>query len=145
MPHHSTKVTRTTSMMEPSPIEWTNMTYCPKHVHQSQHHGSMGQLNHGKVIGNVKGGTLLRLTGPMRVPRLAVATSIQKGSFTRDIGTQLTLLVNITHHLHPKQVVSFFCICEFYFFQLEQSWWMIFRCSGKRKPKASLLRSNDFK
>ena len=44
MPHQSTKVTRTTSIVEPSLIEPTNVTNCLKHVPPSQH-------NHGRWYG----------------------------------------------------------------------------------------------
>ena len=41
----------------PSLIEPTNVTNCPKQVHQSEpNHRRVEQLNHGKVIGNFMGG-----------------------------------------------------------------------------------------
>ena len=45
--------------MEPSVIEPTCVTKCPKQVHQSQrNHCGMDQFDHGKVVGNTIGGTI---------------------------------------------------------------------------------------
>ena len=77
--HQPTKATRTTSIMEPSLIEPTNVTNCPKQVPQShQNPGRLDQINHGKVIDNIIGRDIPKVCGPIRVPRLAVATSVQE-------------------------------------------------------------------
>ena len=51
--HHPTEVTTTTSIMDPSLIEPTNVTNCPKPVRQSQHvYARMEQIHH--VLKNFK-------------------------------------------------------------------------------------------
>ena len=61
---------------EPSLIDPTNVTNCPKQVHQPQHkRGLKCQINHGKVICNMKVGTfLLILAGHIRAPHWPVAS-----------------------------------------------------------------------
>ena len=95
---HPTKVTRTTSIVEPSLLEPTNVTNFPKKVPQSQHnHGRMDQTNHGKVIGNIMDGTSPRFVGPVRVPQLAVAAldqercPVSKSQQCRNVQETLTM------------------------------------------------------
>ena len=52
LPHQPAKVTRTTSIMEPSLIEPTSVTICPTQVHRSQHNCSLKcQINLGTLVG----------------------------------------------------------------------------------------------
>ena len=44
-----------------------------------------------------------------------------------------------------KQFVSFFCVCESFSFQQEQTCPKIFRCIGTRETKSSSLRSHECK
>ena len=77
-------------------MEPTSVPKCPKQVHQPQH--NHGRLDHGlkcRIDQFLLVKTVPRLVGSIRIPHLAVATLAQKGQFTRDKGTQMTLLVNI--------------------------------------------------
>ena len=143
MPNHPTKVTWMTSIMEPSLIEPTSVTKCPKEVHQSQHnHGRMDQINHGKVIGNIVAGDIRKTCGthqsttnkewpPWIIHRRQMDTTDTSGQH------------HDAHHIYSKQFVSFFCSCESVIFQHEQTCRRIFRCICERETKASSLRSNN--
>ena len=100
MLHHPPKVTQTTSFMEPSLIESTNVTNGPKQVHQPQHtHGrtdhGLKRINHGKVIGNSLAGDIHNTYGAHQSTTIGGGYFNTKGSYTRDRWTQLTLLINI--------------------------------------------------
>ena len=89
--------------MEPSLIESTNVTNCPKQVHQPQHtrgrtdHG-LKRINHGKVIGNSLAGDIHNTYGAHQSTTISGGYLDTKGSFTGARWTQLTLLVNIMTH-----------------------------------------------
>ena len=53
--------------MEPSLIDLTNVTICPKQVHQPHYSGT--------VIGNILGGDIHETCGTIRTPQLAVHRS----------------------------------------------------------------------
>ena len=95
MPHQPTKVTRTTSIREPSLIEPTNVTKCPKQVHQLQHnrgwsdHG-LKQIRHGKIIGNILVENIHKTCGTHQNTTVGGGYFKTKGSFTGDRWIQLT-------------------------------------------------------
>ena len=101
MLHQPTKVTRMTLIMELSLIEPTDS---PKQVHQSTQSimDVWTKLINARSLATICVETFQRLVGPIRVSQLAVDTPDQKGSFTRDRWTQLTLLVNNTTHTTLK-------------------------------------------
>ena len=114
MRHQPTKVTRTTSIMEPSLIEPTNVTNCPKQLHQPQHnHGPtdhvLKQINHGKVIGNTMAGVIHKTCVTHQSTTTGGGYIDTEGSFTGDRWTQLTLQGerHVSHHIYSKQFVSF--------------------------------------
>ena len=98
-----TKVTRRTSFMELSLIEPTNLTNCPRQVHQPQHnHGrtdhGLQLIRHGKVIGNILFGDIHKTCGTHLNTTIGGGYHNPKGSFTADRWTQLALLANFMTH-----------------------------------------------
>ena len=122
MPHQPTKVTRTTSIREPSLIEPTNVTTCPKQVHQLQHnrgwtdHG-LKQIRHGKVIGNILVGNIHKTCGTHQNTTVGGGYFKTKEAFTGDRWIQLTywstswltplLLKAISHFLLQLWILYF--------------------------------------
>ena len=48
-----------------------------------------------------------------------------------------------SHHIYSQQCVSFFCMCDPFVFQHEQTCWRIVRYISQGETKASSLRSSD--
>ena len=123
---HPTKVARTTSIMEPLSIEPTNVTNCPRLVHQPQH--THGRTDHGLKHIFFMARSLVFLAGeftglsdPSKCHKLAVATLIQKDHSQVTDGLQLTPLVTNASRttFTQDQFVSFFCSGESFIFQHE--------------------------
>ena len=90
-----------TSIVEPSVIKPTNVTNCPRQVHQPQHnHGQTGlkKINHVEVVGNIIAGDFHKTCGTRQSATTGGGYFDTKGSFTGDRWTKLTLLVNIMTH-----------------------------------------------
>ena len=96
MPHQPTKVKRTTSILEPSLIEPTNVTNCLKQVHQPRRnrgrkgHG-LKQIRHGKVFGNFMVGDTRKTCRTHQSTTFGGAHLKTQGSFTGDRWTPRTL------------------------------------------------------
>ena len=86
MPYHPTKVMMTTSIVEPSLIEPTCVTKCPEQVHHSQHnHGRKDQFDHGKVVGNIVGGSVPKFLGSNRASTLMERCTTSKSQQSKSL------------------------------------------------------------
>ena len=75
---HPQREARTTSILEPSVVKPTNVTNCPRQVHQPQHnHGQtdhgLKQINQCKVIGDIVAGDIHKTCGTHQSTTTGVA------------------------------------------------------------------------
>ena len=101
--HHPQREAKTTSILELSVVKPTNVTNCPRQVHQPQHnHGQtdhgLKQINQFKVIGNIVARDIYKKCGTHQSTTTGGGNLNTKGSFTGDRWTQLIVLVNIMTH-----------------------------------------------
>ena len=141
-----TKVTRTTSIMEPL-TDTINMPKCSKQVHQPQHNHvrtdpGLKKINHGKVLDKILVGDIHKICGTHHqwrwLPQYQRIIHRRKMDTTDTLGEH-----HDPHNIYSKQFVSFLCCCEPLFFSMSTRAQEYFATSAGSKQKvSSLLRTH---
>ena len=144
MPHSPT-VTQTTSILEPSWIGTISVTDCRKQVQKKKKTHNMGVWIMASNTKSFMARSLAILwVRPNRVPHWRWQLQYKRIIHKEQMDTTGTTgHHHDAHHIYSKQIVGFFCGCESFIFQHEQTCRGIFRCIGKRETKPSSLRCND--